>query len=276
MEYAQYCFNPLRRSSFAWGVGFDALRLWCQSSEGDPLDRTFESLDELEQTYRERVVPLFDPRGCSDLERGDTAAPVADMAAFGRELRACGYDWAEPPRAVDDPVEALVAGLTTSIRRELNRALGAAEVTLEHVVLMVGDAHIKPAIKDPPALAGLGEAEIERVVDGGRSLRWLQGRSLGFSLSHEALPWGELESLWDDPSQYGPYGLLGAALDLVAARIEANPRLRASVSIPGSLRILVAFREMEFVLFERRALAREHIDGLALAYFEQCSRESPD
>lgn len=276
MKYEQSCFNPLRRSSFMWGVDFDALRLWCQGSEGDAIDQTFGSLAELEQCYRERIAPLFEAGGSSDLERGDTASPIADMAAFAQELRACGYDWAEPPRVADDPVELMVAELVTMIRRELNRALGPADTTLEHVVLIVGDAHIKPAVKDPPALAGLDEAAIERVIDGGKSTRWLRGTTLGFSLSHEAFPWGEhLPTLWADPWQYGPYGLLGAALDLVAARIEANPRLRSNVAIPRALRILVAFREMEFVLFERRALARTHVDGPALAYFEQCGRDAP-
>lgn len=275
MQFRQSLLDVGRSASFAVVIDFDALRLRCVDSDGSELDQSFASLAELERTYRERVAPLFADERCVDLERGSPASPIVDMTAFADELRACGHDWVEQPRAADDPAEVLVAELTTTIRRELNHALGPADATLEHVVLVVGDALIKPAIKDPPALAGLGEAEIERVVDGGKSTRWLRGQSLDFSLSHEAIAWAELTALWSDPWQYGPYGILGAALDLVAARIEANPRLRSNVAVPGALRIFTAFREMEFVLFERRALARAHVDRPALAYFEQCGRDAP-
>lgn len=275
MQYRQSLLDVERSATVTVLIDFDALRLQAVDRDGNEIDQSFASLAELERTYRKRVAPLFADERCEDLDRGSPATPITSMTAFANELRECGYDWVEQPRVVGDAVEGFVAELMTKIRRELNRALGAEDATLEHVVLLVGDSLIKPAVKDPPAIAGLGEEEIERVIGGGKSPRWLRGEGLDFSLSHESLPWGELPSLWVEPWQYGPYGLLGAALDLVAARIEANPRLRANVSIPGPLRIFVAFREMEFVVFERRALARKHVDGRALAYFEQCGREAP-
>lgn len=71
------------------------------------------------------------------------------------------------------------------------------------------------------------------------------------------------------------YEVLGVLLDLVAARIESNPRLRENVSVPDGLQIFIAFREMEFVLLERRERARAFAVRPALEYFEQCSRERP-
>lgn len=272
MRFTQRLMDEDLRVTFTLTIDFDALRLEARDEDGEPIDQTFDSLAAMQKVYRKRVAPLFEDERCQDLDRDAPAEPIGSLAAFADELRACGYDQHEPPRDPSDPVEVLVAELVTTVRRELNRALGPAETTLEHVVLRVGDTKVGPAIKDPPALAGLGEAEIAEHVAGPASSTWLAGDVLPFSLSHESLPWGEqLPALWQEPWQYGPEGLVGSMLELVAARIEAEPRLRANVTIPGGLTILFAWLEAEGVSPQRRARAREHLGGSALEYFRACA-----
>lgn len=271
MKLEQYLSEVKRSRSFMLSIDFDVPHLSCRGIPELEIDQSFGSLAELEQVYRARIAPIFEGGHCFDAMRGSTATAIDDMQAFAAELRACGFDWEEPSRVPGDEVEDLMAELVTRIRRELNRALGPAPTTLENVVLVVGDMLVKPAIKDPPALAGLDEGEIAKVVDGGKNLRWMRGDTIDFGMSHEDVGTDAIDELYDDPEEYGPEGMLGAILDLAAARIEANPRLRDNVTIPGSLRILFAFESMEYVLFERRALAREFAEEPALAYFQRCS-----
>lgn len=272
MKYEQYLSDMKRSQSFMLSIDFGAQHLYCRGIPELETDQSFESLAQLEDVYRERIAPIFADQRCYDAMRGRTATAIEDMAAFEQELRECGFDWEEPSREPGDELEDLLAQLVTRIRRELNHALGPAHTTLDTVVLVVGDTCIDTAIKDPPALAGLDEAQIAEVVDGGKSLRWMRGDAIDFGMSHEDVYASAVMELYDDPEEYGPGGVLAAVLDLVAARIEASPRLRDNVTIPGPLRIFVAFHEMEFVEFERRALARALADGPAMEYFERCSQ----
>jgi len=268
MKFEQYGLDMTRSEPVMVSIDFDTLHLRGNDVEGATVDEQCDSLAQLQAAYDERIAPAMADDRWMDVDRGDAATPVADLGALEAELLACGHDWEQEPVVADEPVEALVTALVTRIRRELNRALGAAEIALEHVVLVVTDGLIKPAVCNPPALAGKDGAELQSVVQSAPD--WHHGVPLAFATAHDEALGEPLVSQWPEPDAFGPQSLLAVMLDLVAARIEANPRLRSNVSVPNGLHLLFVFAGDETIDFARRAQARALADQPAAAYFDLC------
>lgn len=253
----------------------DTDRLQLILEVGDPaadVDETFSSLDALVAAYRERVAPWLSGRAYIDTGDWSRFAPPDDLKAWLAELEAC--DTAPDPVG-DTALDTAVLRLAALLRRKLNEGLGPEPLHLEDVVFYLGDYGLEGVYLNPPLLAGVDDDALGAFFEKHRFGGWL-GRSFRKTpYSFEDNPLDEAFAAYGDPGNlYDP--VVGDALTLACAHLEAAPALRANVEVSERLRVFFVFHDEEGdISVEERRLARAHVGGPSAAWFDARRSSAP-
>lgn len=251
---------------FCFLIDYDSLTLSGLDLKGE-FEESFDEFSQLEEAYQKRAQAIFNSQEIQDpdcIEGG----PIQDLLAYQKEIHSAGLDQVEEVLDLEDELEQSIAAACTEIRRELNRALGKRAIEVENIVLCVDDSRIYLAYINPPKLAGLSKADIEKIED---KFSWYQGeasnyKKLKLPISHERLFFAPEDWIENNFS----YEFLSAALNLITARLANKPKLRANVEIKNPLGIFYALHGELWFSVKDDNLAKDFVNQAASKYFAYC------
>lgn len=263
MVVEQY-FDDADGSGFALELDFERLRMRVIDHPNDDLDATFDSIEDMDAAYRERIA---NTRVCTNINMVPVP-PIGDLVEHRVELAA--RNSFDPPPADATPLDVLVGELANTLRYLLNESVGPDPVEIEIAIFCLDDYGLHGIMLDPPQAVGKTDDELLRVFKKHPFGAWMGEHYVRARYSLEDNPLGKALAAYGDPRNlYDP--VVNDLLYLVCAQLEANPSLRSNIEIAESPRFYFVFHDAEeSILFEQRALAAKHVARPAAEYFEAC------
>jgi hypothetical protein len=234
---------------------------------GGGFEAAWKTQDDLERIYRERIQPMLAThRITTQIERKRLKAELT-LAQIFEQFGVTPV----PVVAAPDTrtLDALVDDAVALLRTALNRGLGSKPRTVREAVLVV-DAdmpQILGFVVNPKALAKIrDDAELERIVGEGDWLEPKLNAVAKVDLEDEPLGGPAIAPYGDPDNLYAPW--VAPMFHLACARLEADPRLRATVTFGPRFRVIYVVSDDDRVNLELHRLARGHHGKRTKAFFD--------
>jgi hypothetical protein len=282
MKFTRNIVNYDNSCVFELVVDMKTLTLSVNDTQDLDFKETYASFEELENAYRDRVMPYFATHNCYDIDRRrpvDAAQPLRELRDIEGEktplargkTKGAGQSMAKkkgkPMKKKDEgPIDRLVSAASRLLGRRLSAAIGPEPCRLESAVFLLDDNGIQGVVINAPGLRGISEKELASAV---KKKGWCDGDfrdKAAWDLESNPLGGPALEPFGD------PYNLYGRCfrqlMYLACARLEQAPNLKDNVEVMPGFRVLIGESEDPSPDFKLRAAARSHVDGPAQEYFE--------